>query len=597
MGGRTRRFGIASVLTLSFGGLIAISTGALLFLSLGNALEITRASLAAKLETLILDAAQESQQYFQPAEEQGRWLSNAIARGDVDPEDMERFSSLLVGAVSTMPQIIAVSYQYPDGTGLFFDAKAQSLQRVEWPRNWQVRLNRSDDNPQTAPPSEGLWVLRPSVITGMAESTFIVPARTGSGDLGVVAVRVELETLSQSLATDAKFRNIELVRFILLNNREVVAHPELQMMIDKARPVINDLKDPFLKALDNGKRYDLTIVGDIDDVETFLLETDDDQQRVFAVMSDESRVSGGKITVGVHFDPSAGSTEFEKLITIAVVGGGLFLGSIIVAIIIGRRAAVPMQQLAHAAQQVQDNKLDEVEPLRVGRVKELAAASTAFNEMVSGLKERVKIRDLFGKYVPQDVANLLLTDDSTAEPKNVQATVLFLDIVGFSSISENMSPAEVVETMNAFFSDAVHLIEEQEGMVTQFQGDAILAVFNVPIERKDHAISAIRAALSILETLERRNYAGHELRCRIGINTGPLVAGAIGAQDRLSYTVYGDAVNVAARLEQMNKEHGTQILLAGPTVDLAEGYNFKKIGKLPIRGRKEPVEVFTLADD
>ena len=507
---------------------------------------------------------------------------------------MDRLSSVLEGAVSTMPQISAVSYQYPDGSGFFYDTRSRSLQRVEWPRNWQVRLNRSETNPQTAPQSEGRWVLRPSVIDGEAESTFIVPARTPDGDLGVIAMRVELEPLSKSLATDAEFQNIKLVRFILLNNREVVAHPELQTMSDKARPLISDLKDPFLKELESGERFDLAIVGDIEDVETFALEVEDDQ-RVFAIMTDESRASGGKITVGIHFDPSAGSAELESLFTIAVVGGGLFLGSILIAILLGRRAAVPMQRLAHAAQLVQENKLDDVEPLKVGRVKEMAAASTAFNEMVAGLRERVKIRDLFGKYVPQDVADLLLTDDSTAEPKNVQATVLFLDIVGFSAISENLSPAEVVETMNAFFSDAVQLIEDEEGMVTQFQGDAILAVFNVPIEKEDHAKSAIRAALTILEAMEQRTYEGHQLKCRIGINTGPLVAGAIGAQDRLSYTVYGDAVNVAARLEQMNKEYGTQILVAGPTAELASEFDFKEIGKLPIRGRKEPVDVFTLA--
>ena len=86
------------------------------------------------------------------------------------------------------------------------------------------------------------------------------------------------------------------------------------------------------------------------------------------------------------------------------------------------------------------------------------------------------------------------------------------------------------------------------------------------------------------------------MRCRIGINTGPLVAGAIGAQDRLSYTVYGDAVNVAARLEQMNKEFDTQILVSGGTAELADQFTYKKIGNLPIRGRKEPVDVFTVLE-
>ena len=100
---------------------------------------------------------------------------------------------------------------------------------------------------------------------------------------------------------------------------------------------------------------------------------------------------------------------------------------------------------------VQSNRLDDVEPLSVGPVKELAAASSAFNEMVDGLKERETIRDLFGKYVPQDVASMLLSDASTAQPKNAVATAFFLDIAGFSTISEKLTPAELVATINAFF--------------------------------------------------------------------------------------------------------------------------------------------------
>ena len=163
-------------------------------------------------------------------------------------------------------------------------------------------------------------------------------------------------------------------------------------------------------------------------------------------------------------------------------------------------------------------------------------------------------------------------------------------------MSEKLEPAAVVATINAFFSDAVRLIEAEGGMVTQFQGDAILAVFNAPVPRDDHAASASRAASSIVHAIAQRRYEGQQLSCRIGINTGPVVAGAIGAEDRLSYTVYGDAVNVAARLEPLNKEFGTKILLAAATVALIDDASFRKIGTVPIRGRDGHVDVFTPAD-
>ncbi|MGI9353345.1 MAG: adenylate/guanylate cyclase domain-containing protein [Rhizobiaceae bacterium] len=588
-----RKFGITTVLTATFGGLVALSTGTLLFLSLSTALETTRNTLGSRLQYLIDEAAQKSLTYFQPMENQARWLAQEIVAGKIDPENPVGFKAVLTGAVSTLPQIAGISFQYPDGTGFFYQSSSATLQRVEWPQNWRVRLNRNEKNPQTAPPEKGVWVLRPSVLDGKPATTFIAPARTPNGDIGVVAVRVNLNPLSKLLATNAEYRGHKLVRFILFNNRVVIGHPMLPEFDEVIRPTIDDLDDPFLKQIDQGERYPLRIVGEIPHVETFALQTDQGQ-RIFATMTDTSRQAGGELLVGVHFDPSAAEAEVNRLLTVFIIGILLLIGSVILAFFLGRRAAAPMKQLADAAQLVQNDKLDEVTPLPVSSVKELASATSAFNGMVDGLKERVKIRDLFGKYVPQNVATLLLTDDTTAQPKNAEATVLFLDIEGFSSISEKLSPAKVVATMNAFFSEAVNLIEEEDGMVTQFQGDAILAVFNVPVPQENHAAAAVRAGLSIIDNMKQNKYAGQTLNCRIGINTGPLVAGAIGAQDRLSYTVYGDAVNVASRLEQMNKEFDTRILMTQATVDLVEDLPFEQIGTLPIRGRNAPVDVYTV---
>ena len=587
-----RRIGIATVLTAAFGGLIAITTGALLFLSLNNTLESTRNNLGLKLENLINDAAQQSQAFYQPVEAQANWLAQEIVAGRVDLNDQRSLKILLLGAVSTLPQIDAVTFQYPDGSGFFYDANRNTIENVEWRKAWRVRLTPKAKEGEPLPPSPGRWVLRPSVIDGKPDSTFIIRARSDEGDIGVVGVRLNLSSLSKSLASDATFRDFDLVRFLLLNDRDVIGHPLLQGFDETSRPTIAELNDPYLKQLEKGERFELRIVGDIPGVDTFALQTDHGQ-RIFAIMDDNSRQAGGNLKIGVHFDPQAGAAELQRLLSVAVIGVSLLLVSILIAFFLGRRAAAPMRQLANAAQLVQGNELEKVEPLPIGSVRELAAAATAFNEMVVGLRERSKIRDLFGKYVPQDVANLLLSDDNTAEPKNAEATVLFLDIVGFSSISEKLKPSQVVAVMNAFFSDVVELIEAENGMVIQFQGDAILAVFNVPLAREDHAAAAIRSSLSIVETIREKKYVGHELDCRIGINTGPLVAGAIGAKDRLSYTIYGDAVNVAARLEQMNKEYGTQVLVSGTTTELVDGYSFKVIGEVPIRGREKPVAVFT----
>ena len=133
-------------------------------------------------------------------------------------------------------------------------------------------------------------------------------------------------------------------------------------------------------------------------------------------------------------------------------------------------------------------------------------------------------------------------------------------------------------------------------MVTQFQGDAILATFNVPVPDPNHAANALRAALDMQSAARRREFAGRRIGSRIGINTGRLVAGAVGAKGRLSYTVHGDAVNLAARLEALNKALGTRILVSAATAARVEGFDLEPKGEVDVRGQSGRVAVYGLAD-
>jgi adenylate cyclase len=178
-----------------------------------------------------------------------------------------------------------------------------------------------------------------------------------------------------------------------------------------------------------------------------------------------------------------------------------------------------------------------------------------------------------------------------------EATILFADIEGFTEISETLQPGKIVEMLNAYFSVLTEAVEAHDGVITQFQGDAILATFNVPLRNPDHAAQAVRAAIQMRDAVAGRAFTGHRLHCRIGINTGEVVAGAVGASDRLNYTVHGDAVNLAARLEELNKEYGTRILLSESTAAGLQGIALAEVGRIPIRGRSEAVCVFTVADE
>ena len=224
-------------------------------------------------------------------------------------------------------------------------------------------------------------------------------------------------------------------------------------------------------------------------------------------------------------------------------------------------------------------------------------ANRSFNRMVEGLRERQLIRRTLGRYVPEKVAHALLSAGGRIEPTEVRATVLFCDLVGFTSLTERLGPTGIVDVLNDWFSRMTEIIERRGGTVIQFQGDAILATFNVPVADPEHARQAVRAALEMRAETRRPSAAGHGLGCRIGIGTGAVTAGAVGASGRLSYTVYGDAVNLAARLEALNREHGTAVLLCGETAAAAKDLPVEPAGTTTVRGQSVPTRLFTVRED
>ena len=181
-------------------------------------------------------------------------------------------------------------------------------------------------------------------------------------------------------------------------------------------------------------------------------------------------------------------------------------------------------------------------------------------------------------------------------PVQTTATILYTDITGFTGIVESMAPERVMQMLNEYCDAVINPIRRHGGIVNQFQGDAMLVTFNVPVEDPWHADHAVQSAMEIQAALGERDFAGVRLRTRIGINTGPVVAGNVGSGDRLHYTVHGDTVNVAARLEELNKQHGTDTLISGATVgELRHEYPVELLGDTCIRGKNEEVQVYKIA--
>ena len=267
------------------------------------------------------------------------------------------------------------------------------------------------------------------------------------------------------------------------------------------------------------------------------------------------------------------------------------LGLCVTLIFVARSLVGPIRSLENAVASVRRNDLSVTVPVLSN--DETGKLASSFNRMVHGLKERALIRQTFGRYIPQRVASTILSSGGDIKPLSATATILYVDIEGFTSIAEGISPEQVVEMLNEYFSAVVEVIEKNNGVVTQFQGDAMLVTFNLPVDDEFHADSAIRSALAIEQLCRERGFAGIDLRARIGVATGSVTAGNVGSDSRMSYTVHGDAVNLAARLEQLNKQFGTYLLIDEATIDrLTLPIPIAFVEEVQIRGKGQCVRVY-----
>ncbi len=212
-------------------------------------------------------------------------------------------------------------------------------------------------------------------------------------------------------------------------------------------------------------------------------------------------------------------------------------------------------------------------------------------------EEQRTLSDVFGQYVPKTIADALISDRGLLEPVEGTATVVFMDVAGFTSMTEASGPRRVVGVLNAFFDEATTIINRHDGVVTQFIGDGIMATFNLPAKDPDHALKAVRAALEIVDMTGARRFNDQQLSIRAGIATGQVIAGSVGGGGRQTYSLYGEAVNLSARLETLNKEHGTQIMVDSTTVSHLPQVPFHEIGRIEVRGVSEPAAVFTVTEE
>jgi adenylate cyclase len=294
----------------------------------------------------------------------------------------------------------------------------------------------------------------------------------------------------------------------------------------------------------------------------------------------------------------APARELER--TVLLISLAALLAATVVAFGIARGVSRPLQQLADHTKLVAAG--DYTQQIVLPRQDEFGQLATAFNQMTAGLAERDRVRNLLGMVVSPEIATQLLHSDLKLGGEEREVTILFCDLRDFTSFSEKMAPAEVLTLLNRYLDRMSGIIERHGGVIDKYIGDAIMALFGAPVAAPDAPARAVAAARDMARALESLNA---ELRAEgrpvlafgVGINTARVVAGNMGSKTRLNYTVIGDGVNLASRLEGLTKDpsYGTPIIVSEATLaGIAPRPFARELGEVKVKGKAEPVKIFAL---
>jgi len=406
--------------------------------------------------------------------------------------------------------------------------------------------------------------------------------------LGVFGLDIELGELSEFLkALRIGKRGVAL---IINDKDEVVAFPDISRTAKeedgKWRPFhVDELGEPSITAAltehrSTGARKSLIRVGRSRYMASFTLFPESFQgQWEIAVVVPEDDFLG----------PLKRASRVALLICLIVLG---IAG--IVATALSRSISRPIIQLSEETEKIKSFQLDEKTEIR-SVIREIQLMSHAISSMKTGLKA-------FRKYVPAELVRQLIRTGEEARlgGRKRELTILFSDIAGFTTTSENLSPENLMVHLSEYLDEVTSIVIHEKGTVDKYIGDAVMAFWGAPVADDNHALHACQAALlcqkRIDELNEKWNREGKPpLPTRIGVNTGETIVGNMGSRERMNYTVLGDSVNLASRLEGVNKYYGTRIIVSESTYEkVAESFLFRPLDIVAVKGKTQGITIYEL---
>ncbi len=577
--------------------LVSLAVGIVFFLGFFSATKNTRELMSDQATVMIRSMERDIALWLRPVYQQANWIARHVADNADAVSRLEAFDPFMLGALAATSQVAGFTIVTPDGISRRWTRTTGAAITEDWSARSDIQLWLEDGEQRT----EASWI-EPFFTDTIGKTVLLhdLPIRDADGALlGMLGQIVPIEELS-SYVVDLSPRD-GMTPFILYGDDRVLAHPLLISGTSNSGTAyapltaLRDIDDAVLKRIwspDEETLFFLNSESTLKTTGAFI-----EQQERFFIYLYQTIEDYGPVPwiIGAHLNTDLyGGAESQRLIRALLVSVAVLLAAIAGAIVLGRYITRPVTAIAEAARLVEANKLDDVPSLTPSHMRELDDAARSFNQMLVDLRERALIRQTLGQFIPEEVARTLLSEGGSLQSETAEATLLYSDIEGFTRMTESLGATKVVAMLNAYFSVMVEILEKYQGVVTQFHGDAILATFNVPISNQAHARNAIQAATDMLDAIQHLQFSEHQLRIRIGIDSGQVVAGAVGAAGRLSYTVYGNPVNLAARLEALNKDFGTSLLVSENTQRLAGDLaGLRAIGETSVRGQAEVINIYT----
>lgn len=590
------RMRIATALTLAIGLLTGLTAGWVAWQTLTLARDNTSSLLADRTALMFEKLDTNIDSFLGSALAGMERLGKSIEKNPAEFLQDRALEPILVTMVAAVGQFSGVSVLMINGYE--YAAVRQGEEIVYEELDWRTRRNRAFhsllDDARERGTREAYWGA--PVRDEKQRDAFVnvrLPMYRGDDLIGLIAVGISVTKVSAFI--DRLATQPEQVPFILYNNDRVLAHPSLTAGIPdypdgQTLPTIAQVDDPVLAQIWAAGWQDRDLLWI-----PFGHSSDRRNGPVYVFFYQALEGFGDvPLLIGSHFPRSSVDTEIVQIVRTMIASVLAIALAMIVAYFMGHLLARPVERLANAARHVRRFEFDRFVALPGSKVREFDSASKTFNAMVDALRA-------FQTYVPPALVRHLVSVNGHEQlhSETRELTIMFTDLVGFTRQSENLDAAATAQMLNHHFEVLTTCIEAEGGTIDKYIGDSVMAFWNAPADQPDHATRALRAARAIRQAVEDDPQHA-DLRVRIGVHTGQALVGNIGTETRINYTIIGDAVNAANRLEALGKElqpdAKVAILTSAITVNAAGLSDAVAIGAHALRGRREPVMVYTLSD-